>query len=388
MPYLYAFSVALAQPGTPADEDAHDPALWLAAPDGATLNTLQQRRQRVHQVCTAALPGLAPQHLDLLDLAEILEQGDTPGPQSPTQALARYQRYLNLSCDRPYGRIGLQLFDTVAELEVQLGDPRQWQQMRPALQQDLAGLLEALAQAAGLHPTPVPGDAPGASHPQSHAGALLDRQAPRIAVFARKARRMDWQAALGRPAVWLTGLLAAAAALWLVLDAERTGSLVRQTDASHPQLFIAERLQEGRVGWALFPRYVLHGHVPSPDPQPKAVPATVQVHRDVALRTGQGARYTVLPTRDPDRPYVLRHEHEDAGPVLPLGELGLHWSATLALLPLACWYFVMLMPWRAAVRTDAHGWVQARHGVVSAWGGMLMWGLALVAVVAATRWWR
>lgn len=383
MPYPHAFSVSLVQRGAPA---AQEQALWLADTDVGVLAQLQQRRDRIEKACTDALPGWEPCQLALHDLADILEPDDPVGPRMPALALARYQRYLQLSCGRPYGRIGLQVFDTVVLLDITLDDPSQWQRVRPALQQDLEALLAALAHADGLHVHRALGGPTGTDSPKAQAISVLDQQAPHIAKHARKARTMAWQAALGLPSVVLTGLLAAALALWLLWDADRLGSLVRLTDASRPLPFISQRLEERFAGWGLLPRFVLHGHVQSDDASRMVLPASVRVHRDVALRTGPGARYTVLSTRDPDQPYVLRNDHDDVGPVLPVGERGLHWSAALALPPLALWYGLVLRPWRAAARADAGVRTLLLHRLVRSWGGMLVWCTVLATIVGWRRW--
>lgn len=372
MPYPYAFSTVLAQPGASAGTQD----LWLPEPDPASVARLQARRARILQACTAACAGLAPHHPGLQDLAELLEQDGAAGPDPAAQALARYQRYLNLSCTRPYGRIGLQLFDTQAWLELTLDDPGQWATQRRALQQDLAALLGALAHADGLQP--ILADSPASATAQ--ADAVLDAQAPRVARHARQVQKVARQARLGRPAVVLMGLVMVALTLWLVLDAHRVGTLARLTDANRPLPFINDRLEEVQAGWGLFPVFVLRGHVRTDDTPPAVVEATVQVHRNVALRTGNGARYTVLPTRDPARPYVLRNEHDDVGTVLALGRHGLHWTAVFALLPLPLWYAGMARPWRAAARGAAGLQPHRRYLLVKTWGSVLLWGAAMLAL--------
>lgn len=376
-------SVSLVQRGAPV---AQEQTLWLANTDAATLEQLQQRRARIAQACADALPGWEPCQPGLQDLAEILEPDGAPGPGAPALALARYQRYVHLTCVRSYGRIGLQAFDTIVVLDIALDDPSRWQQVRPALQQDMAALLSALAHADGLHVAPAPGGPHRTDSPQAQATAVLDQHAPHIAKQARKGRTMAWQADLALPSVVLTGLLAAALALWLLWDADRLGNLVRLTDASRPLPFISQRLEEGSAGWGLFPRFVLHGHVQSDDVARTVLPASVRVHRDVALRTGKGARYTVLPTRDPDQPYVLRDDHDDVGAVLPVGERGLHWSAALALLPLALWYGLMLRPWQAASKADDGVRMLLLHRLVRSWAGMLLWCAVMAVIVGWRRW--
>lgn len=383
MPHPYAFSVSLMQRGAPI---AQEQALWLADTDTDVLDQFQQRRGRIEHACTDALPGWAQGQLALQDLADILTPDDPVGPGAPALALARYQRYLHLSCGRPYGRIDLQIFDTTVLLDITLDDPSQWLQVRPVLQRDLAALLATLAQADGLHVARAKRDPTGTDNPQAQAIAVLDQQAPHIAKQARKMRTMAWQAALGLPSVILAGLLATALALWLLWDADRLGSLVRLTDADRPLPFISQRLDKSFAGWGLFPRFVLHGHVQSDDASRAVLPAAVRVNSDVALRTGPGARYTVLPTRDPDQPYVLRNDHDDVGPVIAAGERSLHWSAALAVLPPALWYGVMLRPWRAAARADAGVRPLLLHRLVRSWGGMLVWCALLATIVGWRRW--
>ncbi|WP_326540613.1 hypothetical protein [Pseudorhodoferax sp.] len=385
MPYPYVFSTTLAQPATPA---ADLDVLWQSSPDAAALDRLQARRARVLQAGTGALAGLAPRQVALQDLVELLEQAEpdgTDGPDPAAQALARYQRHLDLSAARPYGRIGLQLFDTLAWIEVELADPAAWAAQRPLLQQDLAALLDALARADGLQATPMPGSLAAGASAQAQAGALLDAQAAPVAWRARGTRAMARQAGLSRPAVALVGLLAAALTCWLLLDAYRVGTLARMTDAGHPLPFITDRMEEQRAGWGLFPVFVLHGHVQTDAAQPVVREAALRVPRIVALRTGNGARYTVLPTRDPAQPYVLRNVHDDTGSVLALGRHGLHWSALLAVLPLPLWYAGMARPWRAAARVDAGQGLYARHRLVRAWGSLLLWGAAMAAIAFASR---
>lgn len=383
MPYPSDVSLVLVPAGAPAGAP---PDLWLPQPDPAALAGLQARRARILQACTAACAALAPHHAGLEELAELLEPEGPAGPEPAVQALARYQRYLALACTRPYGHLGLQLFDTQAWLELALDEPAQWPAQRPALEQDLAALLEALAQADGLRPTSKPGQAP--TPPQAQARAILDTQAPRLAGQARSQRRMAWQTRLGQPAVLLMGCLMAALTLWLALQAHRVGTLSRLTDASRPLPFITDRLEEVQPAWLPFATFVLHGHVRTDDSPPVVREAAVRVPRDVALRTGNGARYTVLPTRDPAQPYVLRNAHEDAGTVLALGTQGLHWSAVFAVLPLPLWYVGMARPWRAAARSPAAQQPHRRHQLVRAWGSVLLWGAAMLAIGVVSRYLR
>lgn len=383
MPHPYLFSIPLARPGTPTDQED----LWLATPDATALAQLQARRARVLQACTGALAGLAPHQVALQDLVDLLEQGEpdgTAGPDPAAQALARYQRYLNLYVARPYGRIGLQLFDTLGWIEVELDAPAAWAAQRPQLQQDLAALLHALDQADGLQATPAPAlSAVAATDAQAQAGALLDAQSAPLARQARRTRAMARRAGLGGLAVACVGLLAAALTCWLLLDAYRVGTLARMTDAGRPLPFINERMEERSAAWGLFPAYVLHGQVQTDGPQPVVREAAVRVSRNVALRTGHGARYTVLPTRDPAQPYVLRNAHDDTGSVLALGRHGLHWSALLAVLPLPLWYAGMARPWRATAHADAARRLYARQSLVGAWGAVVLWGAAIAAIAFA-----
>jgi len=174
------------------------------------------------------------------------------------------------------------------------------------------------------------------------------------------------------------GLAAAAIAGFFLAESVRTGTPMATADRTRPATFVTEALLPPTDILGLLLRFALSGRVIGAEG-----PVRLEVFRDAYLRAGPGARYTVLPTRDPAVPWLLLTTLERQGPAIPLGPVGLAPLPLMAaVISPALWLLMVGLPlWRAG---PVRRW-RARAGVtrtllwVAGVGGLLLGAQALRA---------
>jgi G3E family GTPase len=90
--------------------------------------------------------------------------------------------------------------------------------------------------------------------------------------------------------------------------------LVVLADATRPMTFVTTAVLPPVMRLGLFPRFQLEGVVRETGERVR-----VDTYRDVVLRAGPGAPFTVLPLRESEPAYVLMSQLESAHPVVAVG---------------------------------------------------------------------
>jgi hypothetical protein len=212
------------------------------------------------------------------------------------------------------GQLHVRLHDRVAEVHLSVVDLAL--EDREAFAADLAACLHQLATSSW----------------QAQHAASLDRLARRVA-------RSRWRRRLGPASLAILAALVRVLSSAIVAAALQRGTLMLQVDPTLPQTFVTDTLGPPARRLGLLPAFTLEGRVGA-----EAGRVQLPVGRSEFLRAGPGAPYTVLPTRRPQAPYVLRTDFESAGPILRLGASGLAWFAALAVLPPLLFYAITVRP--------------------------------------------
>lgn len=233
------------------------------------------------------------------------------------------------------GQLHVRLHDRVAEVHLSVVDLAL--EDRQAFAADLAACLHQLATATGMAPTDALSGQP--TSPELAALSWLARHAASLDRLARQVARSRWRRRLGPASLAILAALVLVLSSAIVAAALQRGTLMLQVDPALPQTFVTDTLGPPARRLGLLPAFTLEGRVGA-----EAGRVQLPVGRSEFLRAGPGAPYTVLPTRRPQTPYVLRTDFESAGPILRLGAAGLAWFAALAVLPPLLFYAITVRP--------------------------------------------
>jgi hypothetical protein len=343
-------------------------ALWYADADAAASDAIAARNRAWGACLAEAFPGLAPAPRDAAEtLDEVVDDR-----LSAEAMIRRYHRYAVLEGPWNDGILRVALYDGVARLDLPVRClPRRHQ---PALAATLEPVVRKVAEVTGFTPWLATG-------PETPGGAVawvLDRHGKWLARTARSARRETMFARFGLASATVMGLAAAAIAGFFLAESVRTGTPMATADRTRPATFVTEALLPPTDILGLLLRFALSGRVIGAEG-----PVRLEVFRDAYLRAGPGARYTVLPTRDPAVPWLLLTTLERQGPAIPLGPVGLAPLPLMAaVISPALWLLMVGLPlWRAG---PVRRW-RARAGVtrtllwVAGVGGLLLGAQALRA---------
>lgn len=324
----YSLGLSLVEPGRAATE----PAWTEDAPAASDARAL--RNDAVAAALCAALPGLAPvadRTLDAYDLMEDTEPAEV--------MIRRFHRLRVLEGPCAMGTMRLLLMDGHIDATLLIGaagDPA-------SLERRLGQEIATLARASGHVPVL-------AGQPVSPLRLAADLVARNAAGLRRSGRALRWRTLLARsgvPSLVLLTLLAVLAAAAAVQDGLSRGRLVMRADATRPMTFVTVAVPPPVWRLGLLPRFRLEGVV-----RETGGHVVLDAYRDEVLRAGPGAPFTVLPLKGVDPAYVLISHLEAARPAVALGNVGIAWSALLALLPLGVWGGLVLRPW---ITTPAPG---------------------------------
>ena len=317
----YNLGLSLVEPGRPATESA-----WTddeaAASDARAL-----RNEAIAAALCAAIPGLAQVEDRTLDAYELMEDS-----QPAEVMIRRFHRLRVLEGPSAIGTMRLLVMDGLIDATLFIGvagDPA-------TLERLLAQEIATVARASGHEP--VLAGQPAS--PTELAAHLIARNA---AALRRSGRNLRWRTLLDRagvPSLVLLTLLALLAAAAAVQDGLSRGRLVVLADATRPMTFVTTAVLPPVLRLGFFPRFQLEGVV-----RETGARVVLDAYRDVVLRAGPGAPFTVLPLRESEPAYVLMSQLESAHPVLAVGTLGIAWPALLSLLPMGLWAWLVLRPW-------------------------------------------
>ena len=337
-----------------------DAPAWALDIDPAHAAHLNAETQRRAQALQARGLSLRRVPLTRADLDALADDEDDDAPVG--DVLARAERHIVLRGLWARGAMTLRLHDALLVVELEVADDNVG-----AMPAELPGLLEDIARDCGWPLVGCPGGAtPTARQAAEEAWQRHVRLTERVRGVERRRRRLQ---AAGPTAALLLSAGAWTLALLLLRDGVETGSLAAAADAARQGDFTVQRLAGAREGLNVPPRYRLAGTV---DEGSRSV--TLEVTRDVYLRAAPGARYTVVPTDDLRRPFLLER---DAQPPLLRGQgWGVSGVALAALVPLGLWGFGVVFP-IASGRTSAM-WIQMTRRTI---------GALIVAAAASAAWW-
>lgn len=319
----YNLVLSLVEPGRPPTASA-----WTDD-DAASSDARALRNDAVAAALCAAIPGLAPVADRSLDAYELMEDD-----QPAEVMIRRFHRLRVLEGPSAIGTMRLLVMDGLIDASLFLGvtgDPA-------TLERLLAQEIATLARASGHEP--VLAGKPAS--PKELAAHLVARNA---AALQRRGRNLRWRTLLDRagvPSLVLLTLITLLAAAAAVQDGVSRGRLVVLADATRPMTFVTTAVLPPVMRLGFFPRFQLEGVVRETGERVR-----VDTYRDVVLRAGPGAPFTVLPLRGAEPAYVLMSQLESAHPVVALGPVGIAWPALLGLLPLGLWAWLVLRPWLA-----------------------------------------
>ena len=337
-----------------------DAPAWTLDSDPAHAAQLKSEAERRAQALQAREPSLRRVPLTRADLDALADDEDDAAPVG--NVLARAERHIVLRGSWAGGGLTLRLHDALLAVELEVVDAD-----AGAMPADLPGLLEGMARDCGWPLVGRPGEAsPTPRQAAEEAWQRHARLTERLRSDERRRRRLQ---AAGPTGALLLSAGAWTLALLLLRDGIETGSLAAGADPARQGDFTVQRLAGAREGLNFPLRYRLAGTV---DEGSRSV--TLEVPRDVYLRAAPGARYTVVPTGDLRRPFLLER---DAQPPLLRGERwGVSGVALAALLPLGLWGFGVVRP-IASGRTPAM-WMQMTRRTI---------GASIVAAAVIAAWW-
>ena len=319
----YNLGLSLVEPGRPATESS-----WTDD-DAAASDARALRNEAIAAALCAAIPSLAPVADRSLDAYELMEDN-----QPAEVMIRRFHRLRVLEGPSAIGTMRLLVMDGLIDATLFLGVAGDAGALERLLAQEIATLARASGHGPVLAGQPV--------SPKELAAHLVARNA---AALHRRGRNLRWRTLLDRagvPSLVLLTLLALLAAAAAVQDGVSRGRLVVLADATRPMTFVTTAVLPPVMRLGLFPRFQLEGVVRETGERVR-----VDTYRDVVLRAGPGAPFTVLPLRESEPAYVLMSQLESAHPVVAVGTLGIAWPALLALLPMGLWGWLVLRPWLA-----------------------------------------
>jgi len=314
---------------------AQSPRRWSADGSASASDAIDQRNRAIAARLRERMPGLALARDRLADLDDLVDDD-----LSQEAVLRRYHRSRVLVGPWRGGELCVRIYDDLIAVTIPVVDPVRRE--RPALMRDLHALLDTLTETTGMVPWDPATGAPLTATAATQ--ALLERHGPGLERLSRAVIRERLRRHLGLPSLVVLTLLAWVLSGWFAWDGVRRGTLMAGVDGDATATFVTDTLLPPANLLGFFPRFALEGHLVG-----RAQRVRLPVDRPEYLRAGPNAPYTVLPTADPQTPYVLRSAYESAQPLLLLGPLGIAWQGWLALIPLALWYGWILRPlWRAA----------------------------------------
>ncbi len=333
---------------------------WLADdPDDS--EAVANRNQAIAESLMRQIPSLLPQ-ADRRDLVtDTMEDG-----VSPEAMIRRFHRAQVLSGTVDGAAIEITLMDRFGRLAVAIDlvtDPR------PVLSR----LFALFGDASGYVPV-LPWTGHATTHDDAVAG-LLDRHRPHLDRLRRQTRREAVLATLGVPSVVVMTLLAWAVMIWIGAESLRMGREVAATDATRPMTLVTLAIPPARTFLGLFPDYALEGRIAETGQLVR-----VKAYRDQVIRAGYQARFTVLPTSLPDKPFVLQAEHDSHGPVVTIGTVTIAWSALLVLVPGFLWGWLVIRPWLVTPAGQRQA-LRARMTRMAIWGAQITAGVVVIALI-------
>lgn len=314
--------------------DADPVGLWSADGSAEASDAIDRRNRTIAERLGERIPGLALAKDRLADLDDLVDDN-----LSQEAVLRRYHRSRVLAGPWRGGDLLVQIYDDLIAVTIPVVDPMRRE--RPALVRDLETLVRTLMETTGMTPWDPQTRAPLAA--TQAVEALLERHHLGLNRLSRAVRRERLRRRLGVPSLVVLTLLAWVLSGWLAWDGVRRGTLMARVDAAAPATFVTDSLPPPANLLGLIPRFALEGHIAG-----RAGRIQLPVYRPEYLRAGPSAPYTVLPTADPQTPYVLRSAYESAQPLLRLERIGIAWQGWLALIPLGLWYGWILRPLRRA----------------------------------------
>ncbi len=302
---------------------------WFADDDAALGATIEARNVRLAVGLIDRYPGLAH------DKSGFEPEDYADERLTQKAVLLRYQRSRILFGPWSHGHLEIRLLDGHIRVGavVSRSDPA----AVAAFRTDYAALLSGLASDSGMRP--LLDDGSVAPDADTAVARLLDMAAPTIGRLRRSERRRRLMRACALPGVFVTALIALAIALSMARGAWEQAGLLTHVDPEAELTFVTEQSLPIVRHYGLFPAFVLQGRVAN-----HARPVVLEVFRDEYLRAGPGAPYPVLPTGDPESPFMLRSRYENSLPLVPVAGRAMPWHALLALLPLLLWYLSLAHP--------------------------------------------
>lgn len=302
---------------------------WLADHDTPLAIAIESRNTRL-------AAHLCAKYSDLTLDKESLEPEDYADEQLGQSAvLARYQRARVLDGDWQHGKIRIAIFD--GQMELAVYPDVSTQEKLHAFQQNYVTLLAELCEISGMAPLRL--DDSMSADIKALVQSMVDRAAPRINRIKRRARYDTVLRVCAIPGTILFGLLATGLALMLLGQARDEGILAAGVDPTTEFIFVTEYQRPIDRHFGVMPEFTLQGHI-----RDHATSFVLKVYRDEYLRSGPGALFNVVATQAPETPFLLQKRYENALPVFSIFGNSYSWSALLALLPVALWYFLFPHP--------------------------------------------
>lgn len=333
---------------------------WIAD-EPADSDAMAVRNQAIADALIGRLPSLSAQP-DRTSLVYDTMEDAVP----PEAMIRRFHRARILSGLVDNQAVEVTLLDHVARVTVGV-DPAS--DIAPALSQ-LFTLVHTLTGYAPVLPWTG-----HATTPIDAAAALLDRNRLHLDRLRRQTRREALLARFGVPSVVLTTLLAWLVAGWIGTEAFRIGREYAATDITRPMTFVTLAIPPAPTILGLFPDYALDGVIAE-----TGQTVRVKVFREQVIRAGYQARFAVLPTSLPERPFVLQSIHDNAGPVVTVGSESIAWFGALALLPLGLWGWLVIRPWWT-VAPEARQALRVQTARMTIWGVQIALAIMAIALI-------
>lgn len=307
--------------------------IWTADHDPQAAQAVIARNARVGAALAARFGQVAETPRGQLDPEELmLVSDDGLSAEALIHRLARRSAW-TFRPGGPVAEVALCLFDGVATVDLQIEDasPARHTEIA-ALVDRIAGVLqhEAAMSLWDYQRSGVVADAPG-EQAVLHASGMLDRQA-RTERNAALRHRAGPAVAVLLTIAFVVGTLAT---LRLGLD---SGSVAEAARTSPVETFVTREVPQTGLP-RLLPDYALIGTV-------KGETIRLPVGRPEYIRAAVGARFSVIPTGDPGRPYVLLSQVGSTAQTFPVfGSRTLPLHSLLIVLGLsAIWSASVLRP--------------------------------------------
>lgn len=319
----------LIDPAWLADHAHGTPPRWCHDGDPVLSAEIALRNSAIEKRLMELNSTLAPAK----DILELEEYADDALDQEAV--LRRYHRCRILWGRWRHGEIAIRIFDQTTEVTfiiaaLSAGD-------LPLLEQSLKQTLAEICAATGM--TPWNGAEARAEESDSYVKRSLELHAVAIKRHVRSAHIGLIRHRLALPAIILSGMMAFAFTALFATDIIHDSQRLSGVEEGQPRTFITETTLPVTRRLLVFPKFTLQGHI-----EGESASFILPVFRDEFLRAGPGAPYIVLPTANPDTPYVLRSAYENSKPLLRFGSWGVQWQIVMTLIPAALWYLYCLHP--------------------------------------------